>query len=378
MRITPLDVRKQEFRRAVRGFDCEEVRAFLTTLADEYETVLIDGKQLRERVLDMDEKINEYKHLERTLRDTLMTAERLTQDTRERANKEGDLIIQDARLQAKRILEECRIRTEELRSELTGLRKEKETYLARFKSLAETQIQFVEAHRHDFDDVDKRLVGMVDEVIAGLGAKAAATAEAAVEHRETTPLPAPATAAFPATPAPEPAPTPAPGAEVYRAAPDGEVDEWRDYLSGAADRERATQPVRVEDSAATGPAGLDESLPAAPVTGETDREAEVEAPAPSPVETVAAPAPETQQETVRPQIVVAPAPPPAPIEANPWQSGSWQGDGGQSGDKQTAPAVDGSPASLGIPATPEPRPDDTEEAAEALTKESQPEATSVW
>ena len=140
MRIPPLDVRKQEFRRAVRGFDCDEVRAFLNTLADEYETVLIDNKQLRERVLGQGEKIKEYQHLERTLRDTLMTAERLTQDTRERANKEGDLIIQDARMQAKRILEECRVRTEELRGELTGLRKEKETYLARFKTLAESRL----------------------------------------------------------------------------------------------------------------------------------------------------------------------------------------------------------------------------------------------
>ena len=46
MRITPLDVRKQDFRKAVRGFDCDEVRAFLTTLADEYEAVLVDNKQI--------------------------------------------------------------------------------------------------------------------------------------------------------------------------------------------------------------------------------------------------------------------------------------------------------------------------------------------
>ena len=77
MRITPLDVRKQEFRRAVRGFDCEEVRAFLTTVADEYEAVLIDNKQLRERILEQDQKIIEYRDMEKALRDTLMTAERV-------------------------------------------------------------------------------------------------------------------------------------------------------------------------------------------------------------------------------------------------------------------------------------------------------------
>ena len=50
MRITPLDVTETGVPpRSVRGFDCDEVRAFLTTLADEYEAVLVDNKQIRER-----------------------------------------------------------------------------------------------------------------------------------------------------------------------------------------------------------------------------------------------------------------------------------------------------------------------------------------
>ena len=120
MRITPLDVRKQEFRKAVRGYDSDEVRAFLTTLADEYETVLVDNKQLRERIMEQEDKIGEYKTMERTLRDTLMTAERLMQDTRESAGKEGELIVRDAHMKARQILEECRTRTEELRRETGG------------------------------------------------------------------------------------------------------------------------------------------------------------------------------------------------------------------------------------------------------------------
>ena len=94
MRITPLDVRKQEFKRGMRGFDCDEVRAFLTTLADEYEAVLVDNKQLRERVLEQDEKLAEYRNLEQTLRDTLMTAERVSQEARDNARKEGELLLQ--------------------------------------------------------------------------------------------------------------------------------------------------------------------------------------------------------------------------------------------------------------------------------------------
>jgi len=167
MRITPLDVRKQEFRKSVRGFDCDEVRAFLTTLADEYEAVLVDNKVVRERLADQDEKISEYQSMERTLRDTLMTAERVMQESKENANREGDLVIQGAQLKARGILEECRVRTEELRREIVGLRKEKETYLARFKGLAEAQIKFVETHKDDFADLDQRLIDMVDSVVEG-------------------------------------------------------------------------------------------------------------------------------------------------------------------------------------------------------------------
>ena len=169
MRITPLDVRKQEFNKGMRGFDCDEVRAFLSTLADEYETVLVDNKQIREMIMEQEDKIQEYQGMERNLRDTLMTAERVMKETRDNASKKGDLIVKDAEMQAQRVLEECRLRTEELRREITVLRKEKESYLSRFKNLAQAQIQFVETHESDFEDLDNRLTNIVDSVVATAG-----------------------------------------------------------------------------------------------------------------------------------------------------------------------------------------------------------------
>ena len=168
MRITPLDVRKQEFRRSVRGYDCDEVHAFLSTLADEYEAVLLDNKQVREQIIESEEKIAEYRNMERALRDTLLTAERITKEARENADKEGGLIVKDAQIKAKQVLEECRMRMGELRREIHALRQEKETYLARFKSLAESQVQFIDTHRHDFDDLDKRMLEMMESVTYGV------------------------------------------------------------------------------------------------------------------------------------------------------------------------------------------------------------------
>lgn len=378
MRITPLDVRKQEFRRAVRGFDCDEVRAFLSTLADEYETVLVDNKQLRERVMAQESKIDEYKQLERTLRDTLMTAERLMQDTRERANKEGELIIQDARMQAKRILEECRVRTEELRGELTGLRKEKETYLARFKTLAETQIQFVESHRNDFDDLDKRLVGMVDEVIEGLGAKAATSAEEAVTIQEASPAPRPTYAEerTELAPQPESKSAPEPVQESYAAAPGNEVDQWRNYEphAGGEAENTAPAPARAEEQP---PTPAEEPLPTP--QDEYVRPDEGEAVAESPAAQAdpfgtPIPASAPAEEIVRPDVAAAALP--QSVEANPWATGS---EGAREESAPAAPAgVAVELATMGIPVAEKPREDETDQAVAALTEETPSAPTPMW
>lgn len=235
MRITPLDVRKQEFGKSMRGFDCDEVRAFLNTLADEYEAVLVDNKQIRERMLDLEDKLGEYQRMEKNLRDTLLTAERLTQESRESAAREGDLIIRDAELKARGVLEECRLRTEELRREITGLRKEKETYLARFRSLAEAQIQFIDTHRSDFEDLDRRLTDIVDTVVTRTGPAApvaapvwnnpyvaAPAAPSAAQASGSTPS-VPVAPAFPVAASAPPAPVATSAAAN---------DIWRDYIPG--------------------------------------------------------------------------------------------------------------------------------------------------
>lgn len=228
MRITPLDVRKQEFKKVMRGLDAEEVTAFLATVADEYEAVLLDNKQLRERILELDEKIQEYRHMEKTLRDTLMTAERVLSEAKDNARKEADLILKDAEIKAQQSVEGHRRSIAELRREVVELHKEKEAFLARFKGLAEAQIQFIENHRTDFEELDRHLLG------------------------QAAPRGAPA-----ARPAPEPDQNGAARAE--RGAT--ERDVWRDYkpgrpASGAA-VERPATPVRET-------AGADAATAAAP------------------------------------------------------------------------------------------------------------------
>lgn len=275
MRITPLDVRKQEFGKSMRGFDCDEVRAFLNTLADEYEAVLVDNKQIRERMLDLEDKLGEYQRMEKNLRDTLLTAERLTQESRESAAREGDLIIRDAELKARGVLEECRLRTEELRREITGLRKEKETYLARFRSLAEAQVQFIDTHRSDFEDLDRRLTDIVDTVVTRTGPAAPVAAPAWNNPYVAAPAaPAVAHASGPAPSVPVAGAVPmAPNAPNARNAPNAAFaasvsanDIWRDYIPGR------TAPAAPQAHVAQAPSPVHQPVAAMPRACEPDED----------------------------------------------------------------------------------------------------------
>jgi cell division initiation protein len=148
----------------VRGLDPEETSAFLATVADEYEAVLVDNKQLRERILELDEKLTEYRSMEKTLRDTLMTAERVLDEAKENAHKESNLIVKEAELRSQQLVESFHRQASDLRQDIIGLHKDKEAYLARFKALAEAQIQFIENHQSDFADLDRRLLTAADSL----------------------------------------------------------------------------------------------------------------------------------------------------------------------------------------------------------------------
>jgi cell division initiation protein len=156
MRITPLDVRKQEFRRVVRGVDADEVHAFLATVADEYEAVLTDNKHLREKVMELDEKVGEYRTMERTLRDTLLTAERVMTEARQNARKEAELILRDAQLRASQATNNIEQRVDALRAQIRELRGQRDAFLARMQSLAEAQVGLVSSYRKDFNGDDER------------------------------------------------------------------------------------------------------------------------------------------------------------------------------------------------------------------------------
>jgi cell division initiation protein len=122
MRISPMDMRQQRFRSAMRGYDRTDVVAFLTEAADDYEHAMREIDRLRSDLMRMEALLGEHRERENNLRDTLLTAQRLTEELKENAHTEAKLIIREAQGRADLLLQKAQGRLEELDHEVTELK----------------------------------------------------------------------------------------------------------------------------------------------------------------------------------------------------------------------------------------------------------------
>ena len=88
MKIAPLDLRRARFGSSVRGFNRTEVVSFLNEAADGYEQALRDAARLRREVDTLQHRLEEHRRREATLRDTRLTAQRVSAEARESAKPE--------------------------------------------------------------------------------------------------------------------------------------------------------------------------------------------------------------------------------------------------------------------------------------------------
>jgi cell division initiation protein len=122
MNVSPLDLRQQRFRSAIRGFDKVEVTSFLAAVADDYEQALRETDRLRQDVTRLEAMIAEHRHHEKNLQNTLMTAQKLAEDIKVQAQDEGARIVHDAEARSQLLLDKTQARLEDVQREIDGLR----------------------------------------------------------------------------------------------------------------------------------------------------------------------------------------------------------------------------------------------------------------
>jgi cell division initiation protein len=122
MNVSPLDLRQQRFSTAIRGFDKVEVTSLLMAVAEDYEEALREADRLRQDLARLEGIVSQHREHEKSLQNTLVTAQRLADDTRANAEEEARRIVRDAQARSELLLEKTQARLEDVQREIDGLK----------------------------------------------------------------------------------------------------------------------------------------------------------------------------------------------------------------------------------------------------------------
>jgi cell division initiation protein len=141
--LTPLEIQKQTFARVFKGYNADEVRAYLHLIAEEIERLVKDvDRQARENA-HLREDLDDHTHRERILKDTLLSAQKVSEDVKTNARKEAELIVKDAELLAERVVSQAMSRVGDLERAILDLKLERRSARQRLQTTLETMQQLL-------------------------------------------------------------------------------------------------------------------------------------------------------------------------------------------------------------------------------------------
>jgi len=143
MKLTPLDIHHKEFRRALRGYNEEDVDIFLDEVAEEFERLFKENIDLKEQIERTQSKVQQYEGIEETLQKTLLTAQKSAEEVKGRAVEEAELIIKDAEAKARETLQGILKEREQVQNSFNELKKAEKDFRLKFRSLLESFLTMV-------------------------------------------------------------------------------------------------------------------------------------------------------------------------------------------------------------------------------------------
>jgi len=138
--LTPLDIRKQEFRKSLRGYDTLSVEDFRARVADALERAIRERSILEERLAALTEHLRVFREREKAMNEALVAAQQLRQDSRAAAEREGQVIVREAEAEAKRLLDEARSAENLVQARMAETERQFQQYVGGFRALLERQL----------------------------------------------------------------------------------------------------------------------------------------------------------------------------------------------------------------------------------------------
>lgn len=155
MKITPLEIKQQEFKKVMRGYDPVEVDTFLDMVGNEFEKLLTDAREYEKKVIALESELNNFKEVESTLKQTLMNVQETSGKSLENSKKEATLIRKEAEIEVQKLIENARRERDKMREEVITLRTQKQSLIARLRHVLSSQLELMDVLELDDADMSK-------------------------------------------------------------------------------------------------------------------------------------------------------------------------------------------------------------------------------
>ena len=162
MKLSPMDIRKQEFDSALRGYSTDDVEAFLQMVSEQWEELLDEQRRLEEQVRSLQDKLEHYEEVEEALQEALRTARENSEQKIENAEKKAALMVQEAETRADEIKREAREDREVLRRQVDQLQERRDKTVAGLRAFLMSEMELL--LRFDGEDLEALRQSLPDEL----------------------------------------------------------------------------------------------------------------------------------------------------------------------------------------------------------------------
>ena len=143
MNISPLDIKQKQFKLEFRGFDKNEVDSFLEEITTEMENLVRENEALKEEKEKLEAQVADYRQSEKGLRDTLMTANKMVEDMKSASERDSQMKIKEAEMQAEKIVMEARQQLAKVEAEIAEMNRIKERFNLKIKGVIEDHLKML-------------------------------------------------------------------------------------------------------------------------------------------------------------------------------------------------------------------------------------------
>jgi cell division initiation protein len=149
MKLTALEIKQQEFEKSLRGYDKDEVQAFLNLVSNEWEHLVAKNRELENRIEDLEEKLKHYERVEEALHETLQTAKESAEQKLTGARKDARNKIEKAEMEAESIIREATQQRQQVRQSIIRLLDRRNEIIGGIRSYLELAQESLEQFSKD-------------------------------------------------------------------------------------------------------------------------------------------------------------------------------------------------------------------------------------